>query len=127
MVAMSELAKTRPFKTGFLRGLSQRCPDCGKGRIYRAYLKVAPACEACGHDLSAYKADDGPAYFTILLVGHLVVAPTFFFPIVWQTSPLITVPLSVALLTSLVLLLLPRIKGAFVGALWSIRPAPAHG
>lgn len=127
MGAMSELAKTRPFKTGFLRGLSQRCPDCGQGRLYRAYLKVSPTCEACGHDLSAYRADDGPAYFTVLLVGHLVVAPMFFFPFVWETSPLITVPVSVAALTSLILLLLPRIKGAFVGALWSIRPAPAHG
>lgn len=127
MGAMSELAKTRPFKTGFLRGLSHRCPDCGQGRLYRAYLKITPTCEACGHDLSAYRADDGPAYFTVLLVGHLVVAPMFFFPFVWETSPLITVPVSVTALTSLILLLLPRIKGAFVGALWSIRPAPAHG
>lgn len=127
MGAMSELAKTRPFKTGFLRGLSLRCPDCGQGHIYRAYLKIAPVCEVCGHDLSAYKADDGPAYFTILLVGHLVVAPMFFFPWVWETSPLITVPTTLAGLTTLILLLLPRIKGAFVGALWSIRPAPSHG
>ncbi len=127
MGAMSEPAKTRPFKTGFLRGLSHRCPDCGHGRLYRAYLKITPTCEACGHDLSAYRADDGPAYFTVLLVGHLVVAPMFFFPFVWETSPLITVPVSIIALTSLILLLLPRIKGAFVGALWSIRPAPAHG
>lgn len=127
MGGMSELANTRPFKTGFLRGLNQRCPDCGQGKLYRGYLKVAPACEACGHNLSAYKADDGPAYFTILLVGHLIVAPMFFFPIVWETSPLITVPLSIATLSTLILLLLPRIKGAFIGALWSIRPAPAHG
>ena len=127
MGAMSEPIKSRPFKTGFLRGLNQRCPDCGQGRIYRGYLKVAPVCEACGHNLGAYKADDGPAYFTILIVGHLIVAPLFFFPIVWETSPLITVPVSVAALTGLILLMLPRVKGAFIGALWSIRPAPAHG
>ena len=124
---MSELTKTRPFKTGFLRGLNQRCPDCGKGRLFRAYLKIAPACEACGHDLSAYKADDGPAYFTILLVGHLVVAPMFFFPFMWEASPWVIVPVALVGLTTLILLLLPRVKGAFVGALWSIRPAPAHG
>lgn len=127
MGAMSALAKTRPFKTGFLRGLNQRCPDCGQGRIYRGYLKIAPTCEACGHNLGAYKADDGPAYFTILIVGHLIVAPLFFFPIVWETSPWIVLPVSLVGLTTLILLLLPRVKGAFVGALWSIRPAPAHG
>lgn len=127
MTPMTEIASSRPFKTGLLRGLRQRCPNCDKGRLFKSYLKVAPVCEACGHNLGAYKADDGPAYFTILLVGHLVVAPMFFFPFMWETSPWVIVPAAVVGLTALILLLLPRIKGAFVGALWSIRPAPAHG
>lgn len=115
------------FVQSMFRGLKGRCPHCGDGKLFWSYLKVEPRCHACGHDLARYPADDGPAYFTILLVGHLVVAPTFFFPVVWETSPLITVPVSLVALTSLILLLLPRIKGAFVGALWSIRSAPAHG
>lgn len=127
MGTMSEQTELRPFMTGFMRGLRQRCPHCGEGRLFRAYLKVAPACEACGHNLSTYPADDGPAYFTILLVGHLVIAPMFFFPFVWETSPWVTVPVALLSLTTLILLLLPRIKGAFVGALWSIRPAAPPG
>lgn len=127
MGAMTELAQSRPFMTGLLRGLRARCPNCGEGRLFSAYLKVVPGCRACGHDLGAYRADDGPAYFTILLVGHLVVAPMFFFRFMWETSPWIIVPGALVGLTTLILLLLPRIKGAFVGALWSIRPAPAHG
>ena len=67
MGVMTEIAPTRPFMTGLLRGLRHRCPNCGEGKLYRGYLKIAPACDACGHDLSAYRADDGPAYFTILL------------------------------------------------------------
>ncbi|HRD47206.1 MAG TPA: DUF983 domain-containing protein [Caulobacter sp.] len=117
----------RPFLTGLARGLKHRCPNCGEGRLFKSYLKVEPSCEACGHDLSAYRADDGPAYFTILLVGHLIIAPLLLFPIVWEASPLIVAPVALAGLTVLVLLVLPRIKGAFVGGLWSIRPAPAHG
>jgi uncharacterized protein (DUF983 family) len=77
--------------------------------------------------LSAYRADDGPAYFTILLVGHLIIAPALVFPVVWEASPWIVVPVSLSLLTALVLTILPRIKGAFIGGLWSIRPAPPHG
>ncbi len=127
MSAMTETAQTRPFMTGFLRGLRCRCPDCGEGRLYSRYLKIAPACDACGHDLSVYRADDGPAYFTILIVGHLVVAPMFFFPFMWEASPWLVVPVALVALTTLILVLLPRIKGAFVGGLWSIRPAPAHG
>lgn len=127
MGAMTDTARPRPFMTGLLRGLRHRCPDCGEGRLYRAYLKIAPVCDACGHDLGAYRADDGPAYFTILLLGHLVVAPMFFFRFMWEASPWLIVPGALGGLTALVLILLPRIKGAFVGALWAIRPAPAHG
>ena len=127
---MPDLVRTveqRSIRTGLLRGLRHRCPNCGKGQLYARYLKVAPTCEACGHDLGAYRADDGPAYFTILIVGHLIVAPMFFFPVMWEVSPWIIVPAALVGLTTLILLLLPRIKGAFVGALWAIRPAPAHG
>ncbi|MDP1631193.1 MAG: DUF983 domain-containing protein [Caulobacter sp.] len=127
MKAMSKLPTSRPLMTGLTRGLRQRCPACGEGRLFRAYLKVSPTCEACGHDLSAYRADDGPAYFTILIVGHLVIGPMLLFPIVWEASPWLIVPVSMTALTVLILTLLPRIKGGFVGALWSIRPAPAHG
>lgn len=127
MGAMTEIARSRPFMTGFLRGLRHRCPECGEGHLFSRYLKIAPTCDACGHDLGAYKADDGPAYFTILLVGHLIVAPMFFFPFMWEASPWLIVPGALLGLTMVILLLLPRIKGAFVGALWSIRPDPAHG
>jgi uncharacterized protein (DUF983 family) len=120
-------AEPRPFLTGLLRGLKHRCPDCGEGSLYSGYLKVRQTCQACGHDLSAYRADDGPAYFTILLVGHLIIAPALVFPVVWEASPWIVVPVSLSLLTALVLTILPRIKGAFIGGLWSIRPAPPHG
>ena len=86
--------------------------------MYRAYLKVEPVCSVCGHDLARYPADDGPAYFTILIVGHLVVAPLLFFPFIWRASALLVVPLTLIPLLTLTLLLLPRIKGAFIGALW---------
>jgi len=120
-------AEPRPFLTGLSRGLKHRCPDCGEGSLYSGYLNVRQTCQACGHDLSAYRADDGPAYFTILLVGHLIIAPALVFPVVWEASPWIVVPVSLSLLTALVLTILPRIKGAFIGGLWSIRPAPPHG
>ena len=102
-----------------LRGLRGLCPNCGEGKLFTRYLKVAQACPACGHDLGRYPADDGPAYFTILLVGHLVVGPLLFFPIVWQAPAMISVPAILIPLTGLTLLLLPRIKGAVVGLLYA--------
>jgi uncharacterized protein (DUF983 family) len=117
ITAMSSVPKPR-FFVGFRRGLAGRCPNCGQGKIFRAYLKVEPVCSACGHDLARYPADDGPAYFTILIVGHLVIAPLLVFPFIWQTSPWIIVPGTLIPLLLLTLLLLPRIKGAFIGFLW---------
>ena len=102
------------------RGLLGHCPACNEGRIFGRYLKVQPTCEACGQDLAQYPADDGPAYFTILLVGHLIVGPLFFFPIIWETSAWIMLPILMGSLTVSVLLILPRIKGAFIGLLYAL-------
>ena len=37
-----------PVVAAIMRGLSGRCPACGEGRMFRKFLKVADACEACG-------------------------------------------------------------------------------
>jgi uncharacterized protein (DUF983 family) len=106
--------------TGMKRGVRHRCPNCGEGRLYTRYLKVDLDCEVCGHDLARYPADDGPAYFTILIIGHLVVAPLLLFPFIWKMSPVLVVPLTVLPLAALTLMLLPRVKGAVIGALWAV-------
>lgn len=112
------LSHERPFGLGVRRGASFRCPNCGEGKLYRKYLKVKP-CDACGHDNSRYPADDGPAYVTILLVGHLVVAPLLLFPFIWEANPALVVGTTLPGLAILMLALLPVIKGAWVGFLWS--------
>ncbi len=112
---------TRSFWLGFRRGLSGKCPACGNAKLFSAYLKVVPACVSCGHDLGRYRSDDGPAYFTILIVGHLLLAPVLLLEAV-RTMPLALV--SVLLIAGVILaslLLLPVVKGAFVGAQWALR------
>jgi uncharacterized protein (DUF983 family) len=116
---------TAPFQqrsvlSGIQRGLSGRCPHCGEGGLFSSYLKVAPTCPACGHETGLYRADDGPAYFTILIVGHIVIGPLLFLEFV-RTWPLgwifaIVIPSIIALS----LFLLPRVKGAFVGLQWAL-------
>lgn len=96
-----------------------RCPECGRGKLFRAYLKVKDDCEVCGLKLTGYRADDGPAYFTMLIIGHLVIAPMLVFPFIWQWPAAVVLPLTLIPLTTLTLLLLPRVKGAFIGMMWS--------
>ena len=109
----------RSAKTGMARGLRRKCPNCGKGPLFRGYLKVEPTCSACGHDNGQYRADDGPAYLTILLIGHILIAPALFFPIMWEADPMIVIPISLVTVLAATLLMLPYIKGVFIGVLWS--------
>ena len=111
----------RPVPPALLRGLACRCPACGKGRLFSSYLKVAPTCANCGEELHHHRADDAPPYFTMLIVGHIVVAgvlavETAFEPELWVHA-LLWGPL----LLIMSLLLLPRIKGALVGLQWALR------
>ena len=118
---MGRMSQSPAFATALSRGLRGRCPHCGEGRLFRTYLKVNPACPACGIDLARYPADDGPAYFTILIVGHLVIVPVLFIPWVWQGPTLVTVPVTLGFLAAVTLALLPIVKGAFIGHMAFLR------
>src|SRR5580700_9833271 len=95
---MKPVSEPRPVARSMLRGLRGRCPCCGTGKLFYRYLKVEPVCQTCGHDLDRYPADDGPAYFTVLLVGHLVVVPflIIFSGLIWKANPWILVPVALA-------------------------------
>lgn len=114
------VAEKRSFLTGIKRGAAMRCPNCGQGALYRKYLKVQ-ACPVCGNDNAAYPADDLPPYATILLVGHLVVAPLLFFPWIWQGNTTVVLATVLPALLILTLVFLPHVKGAAIGLHWALQ------
>ena len=120
MPPMPTVAAT-PILPAMRRGLFGHCPACGQGALFYRYLKVSPDCPRCGHDLDQYPSDDGPAYFTILLVGHVVVAPLLIFPFIWKAPVALVVPGVLIPLFVLTLLVLPRVKGAVIGLLYALR------
>ena len=104
------------------RGFSLRCPHCGEGKMFRAYLKVADRCAVCGEDLSHQRADDAPAYLTMFIVGHFIVAGIVAAEDFWPNSSIWLVAfLACAAATLASLWLLPRIKGALIGYQWAMR------
>jgi uncharacterized protein (DUF983 family) len=105
---------------GFVRGFAGRCPECGKGALLHRYLKVVSPCEVCGHDNAQYPSDDAPPYFTILIIGHLVIAPMLFFPFIWTWPVGWVLALTLPTIAILTLVLLPRVKGAVIGVQWAI-------
>ena len=49
-------------------GLHGRCPRCGKGHMFRSWLKLAEGCEVCGLDYGYATPDDGPAFFALCFI-----------------------------------------------------------
>jgi uncharacterized protein (DUF983 family) len=111
----------RSLPLGLTRGLSRRCPNCGAGRLFSGYLTIEDRCAACGHDNGQYPADDAPPYFTIFLVGHLVVAPLLALAMIWRASTLLLLAALVPLVGAVTLAMLPYVKGAVIGAQWALR------
>ena len=115
------MADKRDVWTALKRGFRGRCPRCGEGKLFRAFLKVADHCSVCGLDFTPHRADDLPAYLVIVVVGHIVVPAalwieTNYAPAVWLQ---LAIYLPVTFLMSLVLL--QPVKGAVVGVQWALR------
>jgi uncharacterized protein (DUF983 family) len=103
------------------RGFRGRCPRCGEGRLFCAFLKVANTCSACGLDFTPHRADDLPAYLVIVIVGHLVVPLSLI--IETEYSPPVALQLAIYLPLTLILslVLLQPVKGTVVGLQWALR------
>ena len=114
-------AEDRPLKPALLRGWRMRCPNCGAGPMLRGYLKVRDACPVCGEELHHHRADDGPAYLTILIVGHLMAPLILIIFTKMRPDPLIVSVIFSVGCVALSLWLLPRLKGALVALQWSRR------
>ena len=85
------------------------------------YLRVRDHCAHCNEPLHHHRADDGPAWLTILIVSKLVMS---LYLAVWKAfepSPLVMIALCWTVALGMSLWLLPRIKGAMVALQWSRR------
>jgi uncharacterized protein (DUF983 family) len=114
-------AEKRDVWTAVKRGFRGRCPRCGEGKLFRAFLKVDDHCPVCGLDFTPHRADDLPAYLVIVIVGHIVVPLALL--IETNYSPPVALQLSIYLPLTLVasLLLLQPVKGAVVAVQWALR------
>ncbi len=110
--------KPKLKRVALWRGAKCRCPKCGQGKLFRAYLKPVDHCSVCGENWGEVRADDGPAWLTMLIVGHLL-APIFH-PIAFSDnfSAWTAGFILAAIGAVLSLIILPRAKGAFMGFIW---------
>lgn len=119
MPKFTEDDSPRSRKHAMLRGWRRKCPNCGAGPLLRGYLKVNDDCSVCGQELHHHRADDGPAYLTILIVGHLMAPLLHIVFVEWRPAPLTLFTIFAVGTVALSLYLLPRLKGALIGFQWA--------
>ena len=121
MTATDTQTETRPVKPAMWNGWRRRCPSCGKGSLLKGFLTVRDQCGECGQDLHHHRADDGPAYLTILLVGHILAPLLHVVFTKFRPEPMVLFTIFAIGAVTLSLYLLPRLKGLIVGVQWAKR------
>lgn len=111
----------RPMGPAIRRGFLRRCPQCGQGHLFSGYLKVVDSCPVCRETLLHHRADDGPAYLTILIVGHLMAPLILYVFTAFRPDPLVMATIFTVGSVALSLFLLPRLKGVVVAIQWAKR------
>jgi uncharacterized protein (DUF983 family) len=110
----------RPVYEALKRGFFGRCPHCGQGKLFRAFLKSVDRCEHCGEEFHHHRADDLPAYLVIAIVGHVVVGAFMAVELttVWPNWLHLSIWVPITLIMSLALL--QPVKGAVIGLQWAL-------
>jgi uncharacterized protein (DUF983 family) len=121
MTEQTRVLEQRSVGQAMWRGALCRCPHCGKGKMFRSYLKVVDHCEICGEELNHHRADDFPPYIAITIVGHIIIFLMLHMDMSYKVEPITYVWTMVPLAIILPLAMLPSIKGAIVGLQWANR------
>lgn len=106
------------FREAAWRGMRGHCPRCDGARLFARWLKPFDACPACAQDWTHQRADDFPAYLSILITGHImapiIIALVADFALGTLALVLTIVPLALVLMLGL----LQPAKGAVIAAQW---------
>ena len=114
-------AGDRPLWPAIWNGWRRKCPNCGQGPLFKGYLTVRDSCPVCRQELHHHRADDGPAYLAILIVGHIVAPLLLAVFTAFRPDPLVLFTIFAVGTVALSLYLLPRLKGIVVAVQWARR------
>ncbi len=121
MADSNTIVAERLIRPAMWRGWRRRCPNCGGGPLLKGYLKIRDECPICDEALYHHRADDGPAYLTILIVGHIMAPMILWSFVKFRPDPLILATVFTIGCVALSLYLLPRLKGMIVAIQWAKR------
>ena len=116
-----DVRQKQPPIPAMKRGFAGKCPNCGNGRIFGAFLKVRDECANCGTEFHHHRADDFPPYLVIVIVGHIIVSLAVLVETQWEPSTTTHMLLWLPLTIILALALLQPVKGAIVALQWALK------
>lgn len=102
------------------RGAFNRCMACGEGKVFDGFLTTRHACSKCGEEFHHHRADDAPPYFTITIVGHIIIPALLVVEVMWRPAIWIHMSIWLPLTVFLALALMRPVKGALVGLQWAL-------
>lgn len=111
----------RPLGRSIKRGMLCRCPHCGEGRLFRAFLKPVDVCAVCGEEIFHHRADDLPAYLVIVVVGHVLLTGYMLTDMAFRVSPWVHLAIWVPLAVLAAMLTIQPIKGGVIGLQWALK------
>ena len=109
----------RSWLKGISRGFSRKCPQCGEGRIFARYMTNHEQCSVCDLYFSGHRADYPPPYFTIMIVGHVIIPLALAVKQIFEPSLGMQFLIWIPVLTVSTYYFLPRSKGALIGLQWA--------
>lgn len=108
------------------RGFFRCCPVCGMPGMFRGYLTISDQCRQCRLDFEKIRSDDAPAYFTIAIVGHILLPVVSFAEYKYNLSLATHLMIWLPLITGMTLGLLPFIKGLMMAVTWLVKVRKAE-
>jgi len=111
---------SRNVARSIFRGMAGKCPNCGQGSLFDGFLSVRPACGTCGEELHHQRADDAPPYFTITIVGHIIIPALLAVELLWRPALWVHMAIWIPLTIGLAFALMRPVKGALVSLQWAL-------
>ncbi len=114
----SPLVPRQSLWLAIARGVAGRCPRCGQGRLFRAFLKPVDHCGPCDQDWTLQRADDFPAYASLFITGHLVAPLAVHLARDASISSAMAAAIILPITATLAAGLLQPCKGAIIAVQW---------
>lgn len=109
----------KSLKGALQNALRLKCPNCGKSKVFKSYLKPIDQCLICHESFRHIRTDDAAPWLTILVVGHIVVPMAVAYEVNATWPIWVTIILWPFITISLAMLILPWAKSLFMAVIWA--------